>query len=510
MTRRHVLARLVSILVFFGLFGVFTPAAVWADIAPPQPPLGSGIFPGQETTRVRMQAETVLIDLPSSSKFDNWQAAVTATFTMRNLGDSAESMTVRFPMFMTEEYRGVDAGCPDRDTNYPAVQNFRALLENAPLEVKIIEASMDHYENGVTTTVRKPCWAEFPITFPAGKDLKVEVRYQIQGQLYGHGATNYLGFPYILTTGAGWQGTIGSADVRLHLPYTLSDLNVMDISEGGQISGSEVRWHFDDFEPEQNTAAWIVNPNIWQALKKDLSTTQATPQDGEAWGRMGKNYKNIFLHDRGIRDGASGEELFRLSQEAYQQSVTLLPKDADWHYGFGDLLCETALWGSYMPAMKLPPTPDLLTGCMTQLQLALKINPAHAKTLELLQWMSSFQDGIVDISGPKPDFLVLTPGNYHTPTPWSTMTDTPAPTSTATQVPSATVTPIPQASATLTPSLTQTPVLVGTALEGSTQPAYAAPSVTPAAAKKPSLPICGAIFLPLLLGLFVWRHKIST
>ena len=62
MTRRHVLARLVSILVFFGLFGVFTPAAVWADIAPPQPPLGSGIFPGQETTRVRMQAKTVLID----------------------------------------------------------------------------------------------------------------------------------------------------------------------------------------------------------------------------------------------------------------------------------------------------------------------------------------------------------------------------------------------------------------------------------------------------------------
>ena len=44
---------------------------------------------------------------------------------------------------------------------------------------------MDHLENGVGTRVRKPCWAEFPITFPAGKDLKVEVRYLIQGQFTG-------------------------------------------------------------------------------------------------------------------------------------------------------------------------------------------------------------------------------------------------------------------------------------------------------------------------------------
>ena len=79
-----------------------------------------------------MQAETVLIDLPSSSIYDNWQAAVTAVFTMRNLGNSAESMNVRFPMFMTEDYPGVDHGCNYRDTNYPAIQNFRALADNSP------------------------------------------------------------------------------------------------------------------------------------------------------------------------------------------------------------------------------------------------------------------------------------------------------------------------------------------------------------------------------------------
>jgi hypothetical protein len=489
--------RLFAVLVLAVLLAWLTPDPVRADIAPPQPPLGSGIFPGQGTTAVRMLAETVLIDLPSRSTSDNWQAAVTAVFTMRNLGGSAESMPVRFPLFMTEEYRGVDAGCPERDTNYPAVQNFRALLENVPLEVKIIEAAMDHLENGNISTVRKPCWAEFPITFPAGKDLKVEVRYQIQGQLYGHGESNYLGFPYILTTGAGWQDTIGSADIRLRLPYPASDLNLTDLSEGAQIVGSEVRWHFEDFEPEQNTAVWIANPRIWQAILKDSQAVQTNPKDGEAWGRIGKNYKSIFLLDRGFREGSSGEELFRQSQAAYQKSVDLLPKDADWHYGFGDLLCETVLW-NYSPEMHLPSNLDLLTACMTQLKQALAINPAHARTLELLQTMSGFQDGIVDLSGARPDFLVLTPGVYHTPTPWPTMTSTPAPTATA--------------AATETPAATSTtaarPTSVSTAtLPAITASAYPAPSATPVPAKQPGLPICGAIFLPLLLGFFIRRLK---
>ena len=89
----------------------------------------------------------------------------------------------------------------------------------------------------------------------------------------------------------------------------------------------------------------------------------------------------------------AGEELFRRSQEAYQKSVALLPRDADWHYGYGDLLCETAHWRNILPQTQLPSTPDLLTACMTQLQLALQINPAHAKTLELLQSMS-FRKGL--------------------------------------------------------------------------------------------------------------------
>ncbi len=140
-----------------------------------------------------------------------------------------------------------------------------------------------------------------------------------------------------------------------------------------------------------------------------------------------------------------GEDLFGRSQEAYQKSVALLPNDADWHYGYGDLLCETANW-NFASEIWLPSNPDLLTTCMIQLQLAIQLNPSHIKTLHLLQWMSNFE-GIVDLSGPKPDFLILTPGNYHTPTPWRIDTLMPSPTS----KPSATITPSPMPSATLPP-----------------------------------------------------------
>lgn len=252
---RH--CRLATAILLASLALLLPFRAARADMAPPQPPLGSGIVPGQETTQVRMLAETVLIELPSSSPSANWQAAVSATFTMRNLGSASESMQARFPMFMTYEYLGVEAGCPGPDTHYPAVQNFRALVEGKPVAVKIDEVAMSHYENNQQSTVKKPCWANFPVTFPPDQDVQVEVRYQIQGQLFGHGITNYLGFPYILTTGRGWQGTIGSAEITVRLPYPVNALNTMEISAGGQVSGNEVRWHFTDFEPESNTVVWV-------------------------------------------------------------------------------------------------------------------------------------------------------------------------------------------------------------------------------------------------------------
>ena len=98
-TWRAGLKRIASFLsLLIGVFLLF-PTSARADIAPPDQPPGANPVPGSESTQVRMVAETVLLDVQASAPAGSLgRAAVTATFTMQNLGDSPETMAVRFPL----------------------------------------------------------------------------------------------------------------------------------------------------------------------------------------------------------------------------------------------------------------------------------------------------------------------------------------------------------------------------------------------------------------------------
>src|SRR5512133_908692 len=75
------------------------PSTAGADIAPPAQPPGSNPVPGTEQTQVRMVSETVILEVQGiTPKNSLGQAKVGATFIMRNLGESAEQMAVRFPV----------------------------------------------------------------------------------------------------------------------------------------------------------------------------------------------------------------------------------------------------------------------------------------------------------------------------------------------------------------------------------------------------------------------------
>ena len=88
--------KLLLALIF--IFCLLTPTGVVrADIAPPPPPEGSGITPGSIPTNVRMLAEKVVIDVAGISSHPTGDAAITADFQMRNLGEAEEKMNVRFP-----------------------------------------------------------------------------------------------------------------------------------------------------------------------------------------------------------------------------------------------------------------------------------------------------------------------------------------------------------------------------------------------------------------------------
>jgi hypothetical protein len=81
------------------LISAFPPKAVHADVAPPEAPPGTNLIPGNETTQVRMVAETVTLTISKDPAHSQEAIAKTeAVFTMRNLGTAEENMQVRFPL----------------------------------------------------------------------------------------------------------------------------------------------------------------------------------------------------------------------------------------------------------------------------------------------------------------------------------------------------------------------------------------------------------------------------
>ena len=473
---------------------------VSADIAPPPPPSGANLLPGEDTTQVRMVSERVVLDFPSTSQDKTWNAGVTAEFHMRNLGSAAESMNVRFPMYMSYE------DC-NTDSPYPAIQNFGARVNGGAVAVTYDEVTATLRDG---STVKRPCWATFPALFPAGKDVTLTVTYKVQGDYIDHGSlTNYLKFNYILRTGAGWKGTIGTADIIARLPYNVNYTTIYETQPLATLNGSEAHWHFEDFEPDQDISLVIMNPLNLAAIQKWAAAVAANPQDGEAQGQLGKAYKGAVVLERGFRDGAAALELRQRSLDAYQKAVTLLPRDADWHYGYADLLCWQAVWP--MNGADQDHLTANLTACVQQLKAALDINPAHAKALDLLHQLAengNLGDSVVKFNGEKPDFLILTPGVYKSPTPY-VYPDTATPTAKPTKPAAASATPAPvEPTATLLPSDTPAPAATDTPVPPTAIVSAPQPSATTAAKPASKIPLCGSILLPILgLGLALWFSR---
>ena len=465
------------------------PRPALADIAPPESPPGSNLSPGSEFTQVRMEAEAVILDVLSQSQ-SNWigQAKVTATFHMRNQGSSAESMQVRFPLANVNGYG-------DGFGNYPEIRDLRVKLDGKTIPAQRITTPSPN----VYTNHQIP-WAAFPVTFPAQQDVQIEVTYTADG----FGETNFVVFNYILETGAGWFGTIGTADLIVRLPYAANPQNVIfdqigfgSTSPGAEFQGSELRWQYRDLEPgaSDNLQVALVTPAAWNKVLLEQGRVQKNPHDGEAWGRLGKAYKEIILLRKGIRADEGGLEAYGLAVEAYDKAVTLKPKDALWHYGFADLLWQHFYWVEKWSDQQDTTT---LQGAVRELQRSLELDPNNQLALDLLNWVAGDVPEAVQVDGSQVTYLILTA----TPRPKETATlaasETPVATITQMQAPTA------------KQAVTPTSQPADTATE---QPAVIEP--IPVATETPSAPSsgrgllpCGSGLLPLLgLGLVALQRR---
>lgn len=458
--------RIVAIVIV--MIAVSIPVDVRADVAPPAQPPGFNPEPGAEVTQVRMVAETVVIEvLPGASANDLGQAKVTADFTMRNLSADTERMAVRFPLSVNDGFY-----------NYPEIRNLQIKVNGRTVSTRRIMQ-----EDPLWGADLVP-WAEFDVTFPAEQDVPIQVTYLV----YGTGEYPFVSYSYIFHTGEGWKDTIGRADLIVRLPYEANSQNVIfgettgwsETTPGGMMAGSEIRWRFDDFEPtrENDFEISLVMPSVWQKVLNERKNIATNPNDGEAWGRLGKLYKEAFFYRRGFRQDAGGQELYRLGVEAYERAVALLPDDGLWHAGFADLLAIHAYYALWEGGDS---TAEALRS-MQEIHRALELAPNDPKVKEIAEKIYYFFPDAVDLLESGYDFL------------WLTATPLPPPPTVA-----------PSLEPTATPEATSTPPVAETAVP--TREAAPNPTTAPPTARNP---LCGsAVLVPLAL---VWlaRRRVNS
>lgn len=450
----------LSALVF--LASLIPSGDVLADVAPPQTPQGANLNPGAESTNVRMMAETVILTVRQDPQDDRGAIANTvATFTMRNLGTTVEKMQARFPLsFYT--------GDSDGFGNFPEITEISVKVDGKTVTTQREMQPALSTLGGIYQERTDVPWAVFDVSFPPGKDVTIEVAYPVEG----FGYYPYEDFRYILETGAGWNDTIGSADIIVRLPYEASPHNVWlpdettgysQTSPGATVAGNEVRWHFENFEPtaDNNIEITVVAPSLWQRTLDETKNVTSNPNDGESWGRLAKAYKEIAIMAKhgDPRPDTAGRELFALSQQAYEKCLVLLPNDSLWHFGYADLL-----WSHYYFDLYTRGEMDkegLFPRILNELKTSLELDPNNQRAKDLLSWISASIPNSVTISNTGYNFLGLT----STPEPLKPflfVTETPIPSPTVEIIASATSIPnSPTALPTKQPAPSGSPICSG-------------------------------------------------
>ena len=374
------LALALLVLTLFAATWASSPREARADIAPPEQPAGSSLAPGGGTTQVVMQSEQVILVvqpepwsgvLPAEEKSRgvtrDW-AMVEAHFVMRNDGPRTEGMTVRFPL-SAPLYPGAAAS---------EIQDLTVHVNGRAAATRRIEAPLPSQAEAVSIG-----WAAFDVDFPPGVEVRIDVTYSLRATGYADQDSRFV---YLLGTGAGWSGSIGRAEITLRLPYPASRENIVDydatwMSEGYKLTGSQITWHYDDFEPDadQVVVVTLLAQDLWEAVLRAEPAVIEHPDDGGAWGTLARALKLAVCTEKGYwpRKDVGGILLVERSIAAYERATDFAPHEARWHAGYSELL------------IKLAPLDDasdpLLQRAVEHLNLALAIEPDNEQALQVLE-----------------------------------------------------------------------------------------------------------------------------
>ena len=355
----------IPVLIFICAF--LFPSPVLADVAPPNDPPGSSIDPGGDTN-VQMMSERVIINVWPFTSLEQNRVKVTADFLMRNQGKVDETLLVRFPL---TDPSGKDNGY----SGYPEIQNFGVQVNSEWL------ATITTTPNPIDNTA-SILWASFYVSFPVGEDIPIHV-------VYDHspwGIYPWAQIKYILETGRGWYGAIGTADIILRLPYRANDTNV-DLSEttrGGKFVGNEMQWHWENIEPERsdNVVITILYPVVWNAILQAQADSESDPKNVQALISLSSVYRDVATEKHGF---VAQEQLALLSQKVIEQAIQIEPNSADLHAELADNILWQNLPGKVQdPNFCVSPSGKQI---LNEIEIANNLEPDNKKLQTVIKSM---------------------------------------------------------------------------------------------------------------------------
>jgi hypothetical protein len=431
------------------LFCLLVASPARADVGVhPILPGGSNLKP-QVNTPVVMQAEKVTLNVRKATEADNtvvklnpqayglqfepvWFPAVAevhADFTMKNPASEAVNMTVWFPLASALETVEWEL---NPDEIVPRLESFQVVVDG-----KAVDCSVSDLPNPKGAHKPPLPWASFPVTFPTGEEILIQVSYMLPAQP----TMDDVGmiFNYIFQTGAGWAGPIGKAELVVNLPYLASAETIGAMPEGGQAEGQQVRWTWVNLEPgpQDDFSIWLLLPERWDELQAARLAVKTNSEDGEAWLNLASTYQRLIFGKYQVLPGF-GETYQPLGVQAAQEALRLLPGDGRPHY-------ELAMF--YLSTLPKNPSPEELKPVLGELKIVEELIPALAPNVyDMLEFYINTDPSAEWVSwsanwAAETAEAALMPAPSPTPTQKLTQPSTPTPSTTAQPPPTTPPTP---------------------------------------------------------------------
>ncbi|MGC9334580.1 MAG: Ig-like domain-containing protein [Anaerolineae bacterium] len=105
------------------------------------------------------------------------------------------------------------------------------------------------YSELVLSSQQKLIAAVFPVSFPAGEETAIQIRYDIRA--VHEPKSPLLSFKYLIETGSHWAGTIGSGELRFGFWKPVESMAIFgNVNDFFELQDGNLVWRFADLEPD--------------------------------------------------------------------------------------------------------------------------------------------------------------------------------------------------------------------------------------------------------------------